>query len=91
MHTAHTTSPVYWLFFLVLIGMMVWMFVQQSRQQKKRQQLQSSLTPGEMVVTLGGIIGKVVSVDASRITLELAENVRVRFLRTSIGSKYEDS
>lgn len=81
------TPSLYWVFFLVLIGMTVWMFYQQSRQQKTRQRLQQSLAPGDRVVTVGGLIGTVEQVNDNQVELKLAEHVIVRVVKTAIGQK----
>ncbi|MCL4494113.1 MAG: preprotein translocase subunit YajC [Firmicutes bacterium] len=81
----------YWIFFAVLIGMTIWMFTQQSRNQKNRQQLQKSLQKGDRVVTVGGVIGTVVQVDDKRVVLQVADNVRIDVLKTAVGGKYQDS
>ena len=60
----------------------------QSRPQQKRlkihQDFLTSLKRGEEVVTTGGIIGEVTGLTEKFITLEIAENVRVRVLRSNI-------
>lgn len=88
MHTTHSTS-VYWIFFLLLIAMTAWMFWQQSRQQKSRRQLQSSIAPGEKVVTVGGVIGTVEEVHDGELTLRIADGVSIRVLRKAVGGKYQ--
>lgn len=88
-HSSNTSS-LYWIFFLVLIGMTVWMWYQQSRQQKGRRQLQQSLSPGDRVVTVGGLIGTVDQVKDTQVVLKLSDNVKVRVLKSAIGSKYQD-
>ncbi len=65
--------------------------MQQSRNQKSRQQLQKSLQKGDRVVTVGGVIGTVVQVDDKRIVLQIADNVRIDVLKTAVGGKYQDS
>ncbi len=65
--------------------------MQQSRNQKNRQQLQKSLQKGDRVVTVGGVIGTVVQVDDKRIVLQIADNVRIDVLKTAVGGKYQDS
>ncbi|HBQ96572.1 MAG: preprotein translocase subunit YajC [Sulfobacillus benefaciens] len=71
--------------------MTIWMFTQQSRNQKNRQQLQKSLQKGDRVVTVGGVIGTVVQVDDKRVVLQVADNVRIDVLKTAVGGKYQDS
>jgi preprotein translocase subunit YajC len=71
--------------------MTIWMFMQQSRQQKKRQKLQSDIQVGEEVYTVGGMIGTVVAMDTNKLTIKLADNVEVLVLRSAIAGKYQQS
>ena len=48
---------------VVMFGMMFWQSKKAKQQQAERQDFRSSLQPGTEVITIGGIIGKVVSVD----------------------------
>ncbi|AUW94268.1 MAG: preprotein translocase subunit YajC [Sulfobacillus thermosulfidooxidans] len=90
-HTTHGTSTLYWVFFAVLIGMTIWMFMQQSRNQKNRQKLQNSLQKGDQVVTVGGLIGTVASIDDKVVVLKIADDVKIKVLKTGIGGKYQDA
>ena len=47
---------------VVMFGMMFWQSKKAKQQQAERQNSRSSLQPGTEVITIGGIIGKVVSV-----------------------------
>ncbi len=67
------------------------MFMQQSRNQKNRQKLQSSLQKGDQVVTVGGVIGTVVQVDDKVLVLKISDDVRIKVLKTGIGGKYQES
>ena len=50
--------------FIVLIGIMMWWQSRKAKQQQqKMKDFRSSLEPGTEIITIGGIIGKVVSVD----------------------------
>lgn len=81
-------TSIYWLFFVLLIAMTGWMFWQQSRQQKNRRQVQSTLQSGQQVVTVGGIIGTVETVEENSCTLRIADGVAVTVLKSSIGGQY---
>jgi preprotein translocase subunit YajC len=70
--------------------MTVWMFMQQSRNQKNRAKLQNGLQKGDRVVTVGGIIGTIVAVDDKKLTLQINDDVRVNVLKTGIGGKYQE-
>ncbi len=65
--------------------------MQQSRNQKNRQQLQKSLQKGDRVVTVGGVIGTVMQVDDRRVVLQIADDVRIDVLKSAIGGKYQES
>lgn len=70
--------------------MMVWVFWQQSRQQKNRRQLQNSVAEGDRVVTLGGMIGTVKNVEENELTLSIADGVNIRILKSAIRGKYQE-
>jgi len=58
---------------------------QQRRAREQRQMVQSARR-GDVVVTTGGVIGKVSrSVDDNEVELEIAPNVRVRLARSGIA------
>ncbi|MCY0880204.1 MAG: preprotein translocase subunit YajC [Firmicutes bacterium] len=90
MHKTGGTS-IYWIFFLLLIAMTVWMFWQQSRQQRARREVQNSVAKGDRVVTVGGVIGTVEEVDGNELTLRIADGVKIRVLKSAIGGKYQKS
>ena len=76
---------------LIMILMMVAMFWFTSRSQKKRdkeaQDMRDSLQVGDEVTTIGGIIGKVVSIKEETFVLETTkEKTHIRFLKAAIRS-----
>jgi preprotein translocase subunit YajC len=79
---------IYWIFFLLLIAMTVWMFWQQSRQQRNRRQVQNAVAAGDRIVTVGGMIGTVEDVSDTEVTLRIAEGVDIRVLKSAVGGKY---
>jgi preprotein translocase subunit YajC len=58
----------------------------QRREQAKRDELMKSLKKNDPVVTIGGIIGSVVSVseDGSEVTVKVDDNSRIKFRRDAI-------
>jgi len=48
--------------------------------------LVSKLSAGDEVVTTGGILGKVIEVGDSFVTLEVAEGVRMKVQKFQVGS-----
>lgn len=81
------------LFFVVLIvvmfGMMFWQSKKAKQQQAERQDFRSNLQPGTEVITIGGIIGKVVSVDTEYEEIVVdSEGSQLRFGFNAISREY---
>ena len=76
---------------LFLVAMFVLMYFLLIRPQQKRakdhKKLLSELKKGDEVVTNGGVIGKVNSVDESFAILEIAEGVVVKVQKQGINQK----
>lgn len=80
--------------FLTMIGPLVMIMVifyfllirPQQRKVKEHQDMVSKVQRGDTVVTNGGLIGRVTKViDDKEIQVEIAENVKVRVVRSAIG------
>ena len=76
---------------IAMLGLLVVFFVFMSRSQKKRdradQEMRDSLQVGDEVTTIGGIIGKVVSIKAETFVLETTKDkTKIRFLKGAIRS-----
>lgn len=63
----------------------------QVKKQREHQALLNKLDKGDMVVTRGGLVGKIAGVTDTVLTIELQEKVRVRVLRSHIDGKYQPS
>lgn len=58
----------------------------QQKKMKTHQQMLEALRRGDRVVTSGGIIGTITRIDSEReVTLEIAQNVRVKVMRGMIS------
>jgi preprotein translocase subunit YajC len=57
----------------------------QQTKQKKHRELLSKLAKGDMVVTVGGLNGKITGITDTTVTLEIAEKVRVKVGRSYIA------
>ena len=72
-----------------MFGMMFWQSKKAKQQQAKRQNFRSSLQPGTEVITIGGIIGKVVSVDTEYEEIVVdSEGSQLRFGFNAISREY---
>ncbi len=72
---------------LVLIVIVFYFLLIRPQQQarKRHMEMVAALKKGDVVVTSGGLIGKVRSVADDEVRLELAPNVEVRVVRGTIG------
>lgn len=57
----------------------------QQKQAKQHQAYLSELKKGNKVITKGGVYGEITGLTDSVLTLEIAENVRIRVTRDAIG------
>ena len=77
---------------LIMLGVMFvflyfFMIRPQKKQEQEKQNMQSGLAVGDEVTTIGGIIGKVVSIKEETFVLETTkEKTHIRFLKGAIRS-----
>lgn len=69
---------------LLFAGLWFLLFMPQRKRQKALQKLQSELKVGDSVYTTSGIVGKIVSVDETTVTLQVSEGTRIPFLRSAV-------
>ena len=74
---------------LPLVAMMaiIWFLLirPQQKEQQRHREMVRSLKKGDEVVTLGGLYGKVLSLNDEKVTLRIAENVKVDVERSKIA------
>lgn len=58
----------------------------QAKQKKQHQQLVQNLKKGDEVVTTSGIHGKIAGVADNLVTLEIAENIRIKMDKQQIAT-----
>jgi len=77
--------------FVAIIAIFYFLFIRpQQKQQKKHQELLSSLQKGNRVMTSGGLIGTVVGVSEYNITLKFGENFKAEVGKSYIVSVLEN-
>ena len=85
-----TTSGSGFSFLIILAAfvlMMVVMTSRQKKQEKRDAEMRNALMVGDEVTTIGGIIGKVVSIKEETFVLETTrEKTHIRFLKGAIRS-----
>jgi preprotein translocase subunit YajC len=80
--------------FIFIAGMFAIMYFlmirPQQKQLKEHKALLANLKKGDMVVTQGGIIGRVFLVADREVQIEVATNVKLRVLKTSVQTVLKD-
>ncbi len=59
----------------------------QKKQQKAHDQMVKSLTKGDEIVTVGGVVGNVIHLTEDRITIKTAGDTRIEIDRAKIGRR----
>ena len=83
------SGPPGWTTFLPIIGMVAifWFLLirPQMRRQKEHQAKIAGVKKGDQVVTAGGLVGKVTKVDDQYAEIEIAQGVRVKAVKSTLG------
>lgn len=82
-------GPPAWTTFLPIIGMVAifWFLLirPQMRQQKAHREKIAAVKKGDQVITAGGLLGKVVKVDDQYAEIEIAQGVKVKAVKATLG------
>lgn len=74
-------------FLLIFVVMYFLILRPQQKRAKAHQEMVGALRRGDVVVTMGGLVGKVARVvDDTEVELQISDNVRVRQLRSQIAT-----
>ena len=85
------------LIFTVLAIVILYFFMSRSqkKQEKEQNDMRNNLQVGDEITTIGGIIGKVVSIKEETVTIETShDRTKIRILRTAVRTvdvKAEDA
>ena len=72
--------------FIALFAIMYFLVLRpQQRRVKEHREMVANVRRGDVVVTAGGLVGKVTKVVDAEITVEIAENVRVRVVKGTLS------
>lgn len=82
------SSPSTWQSLLPMVALFVIFYFLLIRPQQKRQKehknMVAGLAKGDEIVTMGGVLGKIISLDENFITLEISKGVEIRVQRQSV-------
>ena len=71
---------------ILIFAIMYFLLIRpQQKKQKEHRSMVEALRRGDQILTQGGIIGKVAKVDDQELTIEIADGVRIRIVRSTVG------
>ena len=84
-------GAIFQLLFFLLIGLAMYFLLirPQRRRMKASQNLLSSLSDGDEVITTGGVYGFINAIDGDTVWLDIAENTEIRIHRSAISRKID--
>lgn len=63
----------------------------QKKEQQKRQNMLESLKKGDKIITIDGMYGTITNISEKKVTVEVAENVEINFVRSAISGFQDPS
>ena len=77
---------------IVIMGIFyVLLILPAQRRQKKTQEMINALKNGDKVITNGGILGTIVGLEGDTVQLRIADQVKVKVLRSAVTGLQPDS
>ena len=78
----------YIILMVILVGVMYFMMIRpQKKRQKEEQEMRSSLEIGDEIITIGGIVGKVVTIREEDIVIETgADRTKMKLQRWAVNT-----
>ena len=73
-------------FILIFIVFYFLLILPQQRRQKKQRELLEAIKKGDKIITTSGIWGTVTNLDKETVTLQIADNTKIRLQRDHISS-----
>ena len=83
-------SGMYSIVLLVLMFALLYFFMirPENKRKKQAQNMRDSLKKGDVITTIGGVVGKIVSVNNDTIVIETSEDrVRIEFTKWAVSTK----
>ena len=79
-----------WTMILMLVGLLVVMYFvmirPQKKQEKEQNDMRNNLAVGDEITTIGGIIGKIVSIKEETCVIETShERTKIRILKSAVS------
>ena len=75
------------IFIILMFALFYFMLIRpQTKRAKEHKNMVESLAKGDEIVTTGGIVGKIIDLDESFLTVSIAEGVEVKVQRQAIST-----
>ncbi len=77
---------------LLIFGIFYFLlFMPMQRQKKQQKQMLAELKNGDTVITSGGIVGSIVSLEGDNLVLRVKpDNVKIQFLRSAVSGRLSE-
>ncbi len=72
-------------FLLIFVVFYFLLILPQQRRQKKQREMLAAIKKGEKIVTTGGIWGTITNLDKETVTVQIADNTKVRMQRDHVA------
>ncbi len=83
---------VFFIFLILLFAMFYFLIIRpQRKRQKRHKDLMDALQPGDRIITIGGIHGKIESMTEENIILKVESGATMRMSRNAVAYKQETS
>ena len=88
-----TTSTIYLVVFMVLLfGVFYFLIIRpQRKRQQEHQEMAEKLQPGDRIITIGGIYGRIESVREDSIVIKVESGATIRMAKNAIAGKQTES
>jgi len=80
-----------WPLFLLPFVMYFFMIRPQTKRNKEQETFNNSIEKGQLIVTNGGVIGRVNKIDGNRVTIETADKTYIQVLRSSFNKELSEA
>jgi preprotein translocase subunit YajC len=81
-------NPILFVWLALILGVFWFTFLRPRREAARRaNELSSSLSVGDEVITIGGLYGTIVSIDDREAVLDVSDGLTLRFARRAIAGK----
>ncbi|RYE94793.1 MAG: preprotein translocase subunit YajC [Oxalobacteraceae bacterium] len=76
--------------FILMFAVLYFLLIRPSNKERQaEQQMLSTLKKDDEIVTKGGLYGRIVTLDETVVTLEIADRVKVKMMRKSIAGPWQ--